>query len=123
MNKLVKEAVLNSDLYIEYLKALNGVFNLTDRELELLATFVKLDVEYHKLPGVEKNVANTQNRKFIINTMHITRDNLSRYIKRFRKDGLLIRGRADNELYVNKILIPDVIGDRVQITIILKLKK
>lgn len=123
MNKLVKEAVPNSDLYIEYLKALNGIFNLTDRELELLATFVKLDVEYQKLPGVDKNVANTRNRKFIINTMHITRDNLSRYIKRFREAGLLVKGKADSELYVNKILIPEVVADRVQITIILKLKK
>lgn len=123
MNKLVKEAVPNSDLYIEYLKALNGIFNLTDRELELLATFVKLDVEYQKLPGVDKNVANTRNRKFIINTLHITRDNLSRYIKRFREAGLLIKGKADSELYVNKILIPEVVADRVQITIILKLKK
>lgn len=123
MNKLVKDAVPYSDIYIEYLRALNGILNLTNRELELLSTLVKLDVEYQKLPGIEKNVVNTVNRRFIIKHLKITRDNLSRYLKRFRKNGLLIKGKVDNEQYVNKILIPEVIGDRVQLSIILKLKK
>lgn len=122
MNKLVK-TVSNSDLYKEFLKSLNGILNLTDRELELMATFVKLDIEYQKFPGISKNVANTINRKFIIQNMHITRDNLSRYIKRFKEQGLLVRGKVEDELFVNKMLIPEIIGDRVQITIILKLNK
>lgn len=122
MNKLVK-TVSNSDLYKEFLKSLNGILELTDRELELMAMFVKLDIEYQKFPGISKNVANTINRKFIIQSMHITRDNLSRYIKRFKEQGLLIQGKVEDELFVNKMLIPEIIGDRVQITIILKLNK
>lgn len=122
MNKLVK-TVSNSDLYKEFLKSLNGILELTDRELELMATFVKLDIEYQKFPGISKNVANTINRKFIIQSMHITRDNLSRYIKRFKEQGLLVQGKVEDELFVNKMLIPEIIGDRVQITIILKLNK
>ena len=55
--------------------------------------------------------------------MHITRDNLSRYIKRFKEQGLLVQGKVEDELFVNKMLIPEIIGDRVQITIILKLNK
>lgn len=122
MNKLVK-TVPNTDLYIEFLKSLNGILGLTEREIELMAVFIKLDIEYPKLPGLNKNVANTINRKYIINSMHITRDNLSRYIKRFREKGLLVAGKAEDELMVNKILIPEIIADRVQITIILKINK
>lgn len=122
MNKLVK-TVPNTDLYIEFLKSLNGILGLTDREIELMAVFIKLDIEYPRLPGLSKNVANTLNRKYIINSMHITRDNLSRYIKRFREKGLLVPGKVEDELMVNKILIPEIIADRVQITIILKINK
>jgi len=122
MNKLVK-TVPNTDLYIEFLKSLNGILGLTEREIELMAVFIKLDIEYPKLPGLNKNVANTINRKYIINSMHVTRDNLSRYIKRFREKGLLVAGKAEDELMVNKILIPEIIADRVQITITIETNK
>jgi len=39
MNKLVK-SVNKADLYAEFLKSLNGILDLTDRELELLGTFI-----------------------------------------------------------------------------------
>lgn len=122
MNKLVK-SVSKSDLIMEFLKGLNGVLDLTARELELLATFVELDINTPKLPNIHKNVISTENRKYIKNTLGITPDNLSRYIARFKAQGILIKGKAEDEVYVNKALIPEIIGDRVQITIILRVNK
>ena len=55
-------------------------------------------------------------------TIGITMYNISRYIKSFKYKGLLIEGPAEDDLYVNKALIPIVIGDRLQLTIILKIK-
>ena len=121
MNKLVK-SVSDNELITEFLHALNGILKLTDRELELMATFIKMDIEYEKVPDIAKNVANTKNRKWIIENLGITKDNLSRYIKSFKEKGILKAGPAEDELTVNKALIPIVIGDRVQITIILKIK-
>lgn len=121
MNKLVK-SVSDNELITEFLHALNGILKLTDRELELMATFVKMDIEYEKIPDIAKNVANTKNRKWIIENLGITKDNLSRYIKSFKEKGILKAGPAEDELTVNKALIPIVIGDRVQITVILKIK-
>ena len=34
-----------------------------------------------------------------------------------------MKGKAEDEVFVNKALIPEIIGDRVQITVILKVKK
>jgi len=119
MNKLVK-VVSRDKLYEEYLKALNGILNLTDRELELMVKLIEFDIGFTPAPGVAKNVASTANRKIIRSTLRITSDNLSRYISKFKRDGLLVKGKAEDELYVNRILIPDLIKDRVQITIILK---
>ena len=122
MNKLVK-TVNKGNLYYEYLNALNGILQLTNRELELLTKFVELDVNSTPIPSVSKNVANTDNRRMIKSTMGITPDNLSRYISKFKKEGLLVQGKAEDELVVNKILIPEIIKDRVQITLILRVNE
>lgn len=122
MNKLVK-TVNKGNLYYEYLNALNGILQLTNRELELLTKFVELDVNFTPIHGVSKNVANTDNRRMIKSTMGITPDNLSRYISKFKKEGLLVQGKAEDELVVNKILIPEIIKDRVQITLILRVNE
>lgn len=119
MNKLVK-SVSNSNLYYEFLQSLNGILKLTDRELELFAILLKFDVEYVKVPNKPKNIANTANRKWIIENLGITRDNLSRYLKKFRDEGFIVKGRTEGELFVARALIPVIISDRVQITIILK---
>lgn len=122
MNKLVK-SVSKTDLLKEFLKSLNGILDLTDRELELLATFIDLDVNTPKLLNIHKNVISTENRKYIKRTLGITPDNLSRYISKFKSQGILMKGKAEDEVFVNKALIPEIIGDRVQITVILKVKK
>lgn len=120
MNKLVK-TVNKDDLITEFLTSLNGILRLTDRELELMAELIRLDINYNKLPNKHKNIANRQNRKHIIQTLGITKDNLSRYIKAFKEKGILIAGPAEDELSVNKALIPEIIGDRVQVTIIIRI--
>lgn len=122
MNKLVK-SVDKANLYTEFLKSLNGILDLTDRELELLGTFIQIDINTPKLPNISKNVISTENRKYIRKTLGITPDNLSRYITKFKNQGILIKGKIEDEVMVNKALIPEIIGDRVQITIILKVNK
>lgn len=120
MNKLVK-TVSNGNLISEFLHTLNGILKLTDRELELMATLIYLDINYEKEPNSNKNVANTKNRRYIIDNLGITKDNLSRYIKSFKQKGILLVGPAEDELRVNPALIPIIINDRVQITVILRI--
>lgn len=122
MNKLVK-SVDRDDLITEFLMSLNGILRLTDRELELMAEFIRLDINYVKGPNENKNIANRLNRKHIISTLGITKDNLSRYIKSFKEKGILVSGPAEDELSVNKALIPEIIGDRVQVTIIIRINE
>lgn len=122
MNKLVK-VISKTDLYKEFLRSLNGILDLTDRELELLETFIQIDINTPKLPNISKNVTSTENRKYIRKTLGITPDNLSRYITKFRSQGILVKGKIEDEEMVNKALIPEIIGDRVQITVILRVNK
>lgn len=122
MNKLVK-TVKKADLYREFLKSLDGVLQLTTREQDLMVLLIELDVNTPKLPGYSKNVISTENRRYLKTATGITSDNLSRYIGRLRDKGLIVKGKADDEWTVNPALIPKVIGDRVQITIVLRLDK
>lgn len=122
MNKLVK-TVSKTDLYKEFLKSLNGILDLTDRELELLATFIDIDINTPKLPNISKNVISTENRKYIRKVLGIAPDNLSRYITKFKNQGILVKGRVEDEVMVSKALVPEIIGDRVQVTIVLRISK
>lgn len=122
MNKLVK-TVSKTDLYREFLKSLDGVLQLTDREQDLMVLLMEVDVNTPKLPGYSKNIISTENRRYLKSVTGITSDNLSRYIGKLKDKGLITKGKADDEWMVNPALIPEVIGDRVQITIVLRLEK
>ncbi len=122
MNKLVK-TIDKKDLYFEFLTSLNGILQLTNREMELLTVLMNIDVNTPKLPDYTKNIISAENRKYIKATLGITKDNLSRYIGRFKDKGIIVKGRADDEWLINPALIPEIIGDRVQISIILKINK
>lgn len=120
MNKLVK-TVTNNTLIFEFLRSLNGILNITNREMELLAKLVEMDMKYDPSLLENKNVVSTKNRKIIMDQLKLTPDNLSRYLKRFKEKGILVKGKADDEIFVNKALIPEIIKDRVQLTLIFKL--
>lgn len=120
MNKLVKTVTKDTLIY-EFLKSINGILGITERELELLAKLVEFDVTYDPSSEESKNVCSSKNRKIIKQDLGITPDNLSRYLTKFKNKGILIKGKADDELFVNKILIPEIIKDRVQLTIIFKI--
>lgn len=122
MNKLVK--TVNSDnLNYEFLRSLNGILKLTDRELELLTKLIEIDSKFDPTLGYSKNITSTENRKMIKKVLGITPDNLSRYLTKFKQEGLIVKGKSDDEMVVNKILMPEIIKDRVQLTIILKINE
>ena len=122
MNKLVK-TVKKTDLYREFLKSLDGVLQLTDREQDIMVLLIELDINTPKLPGYSKNVISTENRRYLKAATGITGDNLSRYIGRLRDKGLIVKGKADDEWMVNTALIPERIGDRAQLPLVLGLEK
>ena len=119
MNKLVK-SVPRRKIYFEYLQSLNGILNLSYRELEVMAKLVEVDVNTVVKPGDSKNVINTQVRKTLMKELGFTPDNLCRLISKLKIMGYIKQGFAEDEWEVNKILIPEIISDRVQISIVLK---
>ena len=122
MNKLVK-TVDRKDLYKEFLNSLNGILQLTNREQDLVIVLLELQINSTKLPGYKGNLISAENRKYIRSVTGITNDNLSRYLNKFKSKGIIIKGKADDEWMMNPAVIPEIIGDRVQITLVLKINK
>ena len=122
MNKLVKQ-IEKKDLCSEFLNALNGILDLPKRELQLLTLLVKLQIEPQlSNNNPEDGVISATNRKYIEQETGVTTDNQSRYFKKFKELGYLVKGKFDRQWLVNQILIPQVIKDRVQLTVILRIK-
>lgn len=122
MNKLVK-TVNRSNLYYEYLRSINGILQLTDRELELLTKLIEYDLELDSTPEVPKNIIDAAHRKRITREIGITHDNLSRYIKKLKEGGMIVKGKADGEMMINRILLPEIVKDRIQLTIIFRINE
>ena len=122
MNKFIK-SVKRSKLYQEYIRSINGLLNLTEKEILVLTEIIQLDVSYVKLTGIPKNVVNTVNRRYLISKLGISKENLSRMIRILKNKQLLIVNSDSGEIIVNRALIPDIINDRIQVTMIIKIDK
>lgn len=122
MNKFIK-SVKRSKLYQEYIRSINGLLNLTEKEILMLTEIIQLDVSYVKLTGIPKNVVNTVNRRYLISKLGISKENLSRMIRILKNKQLLIANSDSGEIIVNRALIPDIINDRIQVTMIIKIDK
>lgn len=123
MNKLVKQ-INKNELCTEFLNALNGIIDLPRRELQVLTLLVQLQMEPQlSNNNPEDGVISANNRKYIEQTLGVTADNQSRYFKKFKDLGYLVKGKFDRQWLVNQILIPQIIKDRVQLTIILRINE
>jgi hypothetical protein len=122
MNKFIK-TVRESDVCYEFLRGLNGLMGLTNRELEVFSALVSLRMIDIKEKNLKLPVDRTDNRKILMSTLNIGKDNISKYVKTFIEKGLLIRAK-NGKISILESLIPDIIGGRViQTSIIIKIQE
>ena len=115
--KFVKSSSPNK-IFLDYIKSINGILELTYREMEILAVLMREDF-LMPLDIEQKNIADKFIRKRIIKENNITKENLSRFISKFKKKGILISDFDD--LYVNPRLMPRLINNQIEISTIINL--
>ena len=115
--KFVKSSSPNK-IFLDYIKSINGILELTYREMEILAVLMREDF-LMPLDMEPKNIADKFIRKRIIKENNITKENLSRFISKFKKKGILISDFDD--LYVNPRLMPRLINNQIEISTIINL--
>ena len=110
--KFVKSSSPNK-IFLDYIKSINGILELTYREMEILAVLMREDF-LMPLDIEPKNIADKFIRKRIIKENNITKENLSRFISKFKRKGILISDFDD--LYVNPRLMPRLINNQIEIS-------
>ena len=102
MNTLKKKVTLNN-LFTEYAKILNGVLQLSDRELEVFAFLLKAD--YDGPAYVNNHINSKEVRKRFISSTGVSEANYSRYLGTIKKKGLIVKSQS-GKWVLNDIIRP-----------------
>ena len=105
-----KKLTIKINSTYKYLQVWNGIFNLTNKELEVLSTFIDIqDI------SKEDNISSMSNKREVAEKLLIKDPNtLNNYIKKFKDKGVL---RVKNNNYtLNNLLDPNT--DTVEINLI-----
>lgn len=90
------------EYYKTHLRIINALFpiNITDKEIEILASFLSLSPEITK-----DNMFNSFARKQIIERLNLTNGGMSNHIKNMKNKGFI--KRIDDSLFIVPSLLPD----------------
>jgi len=105
-----KKLTIKINSTYKYLQVWNGIFNLTNKELEVLSTFIDIQTI-----SKEDNLSSMSNKKEVAEKLLIKDPNtLNNYIKKFKDKGVL--RVKDNNYTLNNLLDPNT--DTVEINLI-----
>ena len=104
-----RKITVNIDSTLKYIQLWNGIFNLTDKEVQILATFIDVQTITDEL-----NLCSVSNKKKVSNILKIKDYNtLNNYIKKFKDKGVMLKQNGNYKL--NPFLSPET--DSVHVTI------
>lgn len=99
MNTLRKK-VTKTDFISEYIKIVNGVLQLSDREAEVFSFLLNIDFADKK-----ENINSRDIRDNIMLKLGLSESNLSRHLGILKERGLLVRG-AKGKWVINDVVRP-----------------
>lgn len=104
-----RKITVTIDTTYKYVQLWNGIFNLTEKGLQILSAFIDVQIITE-----EDNFCSVRNKKEVARIVGIKDYNtLNNYIKRFKDKGALLL--RDTTYKLNPFLSPDT--DLVEITI------
>ncbi len=105
-----KKITVNIDTTYKYLQIWNGIFDMTNKEVEILAAFIDVNNITE-----EVNICCVLNKKAVARNVGIKDYNtLNNYIKRFKDKGVLLK--REGGYILNSLLSPET--ENVEITIV-----
>jgi len=108
--KNIKKLTVKINTTYKYLQLWNGIFNLTEKELKILSSFidVSLEVKLDNLCGVES-------KKRVAKSLGLKDPNtLNNYVKRFKDKGVI--KKIDTNYKLLPLLNPDATGIEINIS-------
>ena len=104
-----RRITVNIDTTYKYIQLWNGIFNLTNKELSILSSFIDVNNITE-----EVNICSIRNKKEVARMVGIKDHNtLNNYIKKFKDKGTILK--KDRDYKLNPFLNPET--DSVEIII------
>tara|TARA_R110002020_G_scaffold102602_2_gene240819 strand:- start:2606 stop:2938 length:333 start_codon:yes stop_codon:yes gene_type:complete len=104
-----RKITVNIDTTYKYIQLWNGIFNLTDKELTILSSFIDVNSITE-----EVNMCSVRNKKEVSSMVGLKDYNtLNNYIKKLKDKGALVV--SNNTYKLNTFLTPD--ADAIEILI------
>ena len=96
-----RKITVTMDTTYKYVQLWNGIFNLTEKGLQILAAFIDVQIITE-----EQNFCSVKNKKEVARIVGIKDYNtLNNYIKRFKDKGVV--SKKDNNYKLNNLLNPN----------------
>ena len=109
----MKSISIKADTTLKYLQIWNGIFNLTDKELEILSKLLDVYNTYHATNST--NLCNAVTKKVIAEDLNIEDyRTLNNYVKRLKDKGAIIKDK--NNYKINSLLNPTNDDIKINIT-------
>jgi hypothetical protein len=109
--------------YKEVAKVLNGVLQLTERELTLFAILMYIDRYWPKKDIENKDLLSRLSRKYIMKELGLLKSNLSHYANRLKEKAVVILADDGKRYLLNPLFKIDEKDNKFEILFTLDFKK
>jgi hypothetical protein len=103
-----QKKVTKTNYIREYVTVLNGLLDLTQREVDVLCSMIKLDNNWApRSPSDVKNILSTDSRRLMLKETGMNKSNFTKIVKKMTVIGLLVLS-TDGKYVVNELLKPSI---------------
>jgi hypothetical protein len=111
-----QKKVTKSNYIREYVTLLNGLLDLTPREMDVLIAMIKIDIQWiPRTPTEVKNIISTDNRRLILKECNMGKSNFTKILNKLISIKLLVLS-TDTKYVINELLKPKI-DDKGKITV------
>ena len=103
-----QKKVTKNNYIRETIRVLNGLLDLTPREIDVLLVMMKIDIAWQaKTPMDQKNLMSTDNRRLIFKECNMAKSNFNKITKKLMAMKILVQSQ-DGRWIINELLKPTI---------------
>jgi hypothetical protein len=102
-----QKKVTQSNYVREYVRVLNGLLDLTPREMDVLTSMIKVDIAWVPRSSEIKDILSTDSRRIILRETNMGKSNFTKVINKLISIGLLVLS-TDSKYIINDLLKPKI---------------
>ena len=103
-----QKVVKRKNLFRQIARVLNGLNDLSPREMEIFGILLKINDNWKPLLQTDtKNILTRETRKAIMRETLVNKNNLSKYISSLKGKGLIVKNAFDGS-EINEMFVPEI---------------